>query len=129
MPRDFELAFNPDTGELDFVYDEEAKNFRVIDDCRNNLVMSVAVAQASFWAAPSFGSRSRDVRKIAADAAEEIAAHIRSATRWLVDSGRCRAVDVMVEEDTNEPGRMNVEVTGRQADGRNVPFTTFLRVI
>jgi len=129
MLRDFALAVDPLTGEVDFVYDEVAKDFVFTDDCRNNLILSVMIAKGTYWAAPDFGSTHREVKKNTENAPNEIATGIKEATRWIVASGRCLDIEVNAEADENEPGRINIEVIGRQADGRDVPFTTFLRVI
>lgn len=127
--RDFEIAIDPNTGEADFVYDETTKNFSIIDDCRNNLILSVLIARGSYWAAPDFGSTHHEVKKNTENAPAEIAARIREATRWIIDAGRCVTIDVTAEPDESDHNRINIEVVGLQPDGRTVEFTTFLRVI
>ena len=129
MPKDFGLIVDPLTGEVDFEYDEVAKNFVVIDDCRNNLILSIMIAKGSLFSNPDFGSTHREVKKNIAGAVDYIKSRLREAVKWMIDNGRCNSIDIDVQIDENENGRVNIEVIARQTDGRDVPFTTFLRVI
>ncbi|MBN1130289.1 MAG: phage GP46 family protein [Chitinispirillaceae bacterium] len=129
MPRDFAITVDTSTGEADLAYDATAADFAPVDDCRNNLILSVVVARESFFANTSFGSGHARLKKKTSDIAAEIERHIVDATKWIVQAGRCIDITVSAEEDRAEPNRINIQVVARKSNGDTVPFTTFVRVI
>jgi phage gp46-like protein len=129
MPHDFGLMVDPLTGEVDFEYDPVKKDFVIIDDCRNNLILSVMISKKSYFAALDFGSTHRDIKKQTAGVAGDIKRRIESAVKWIIDAGRCTEITVIAEEDRNDMGRINIELNALQANGLTIPFTTFVRVI
>lgn len=95
----------------------------------NNVFLSLAVERGSFFHNPSFGLRRRHRLKNTESTAALIRHDYIEALQWLIDLGRAKTVEVMVERDRLvDLHRLKVLVTVTQADGRVLSFETFREV-
>jgi phage gp46-like protein len=99
-------------------------------DIFNNIFLSLAIKQGSWWLNPNFGLRDRGRLKNTESTARLIREDCKRALQWLVDSGRAIAIEVTTERDrSSDLHRLKILVEATQADGRKVSFETFKEVV
>ena len=96
----------------------------------NNVFLSLAVERGSFFHRPQFGLRKRGRMKNTAATAALIRHDYLDALQWLIDIGRAKYVQVVVERDrTVDLHRLKISIEVEQADGRVLTFETFREVV
>lgn len=106
-------------------------SFDKAEDITNNIFLSLNIRQGAFFLLPNFGSRLHLLmRGILNDRTLKLAQeYSREALQWLLDTGRARAVEVTAERHETDLHRVNLHVQVTQADGREISFETFFRVV
>jgi phage gp46-like protein len=107
-----------------------AMTFDRAGDILNNIFLSLAIGQGSWWFNPGFGLRRRDRLKNTEATARLVREDCKQALQWLLDSGRAAAIEVFVERDrSQDTGRLRILVEATQADGNRVTYETFQEVV
>jgi phage gp46-like protein len=126
--NDLYLDIAPATGECDFVYDEDLADYKRTDTVRNNLILSIENAKASWYAAQNIGSDHHKIDRLTASAPDRVKVCLASATQWTIDAGRCSKIEVdAVADEANK--RIVVTVKATQINGVVIPYTTYFRVV
>ncbi len=100
------------------------------DSILNNLWLSLAVEQGTFFARPSFGMRSLRGEKLTARTVELARQYAVEAVQWVIDIGRATDINIQAEADkSSATGRIELLVAATQADGRQVSFEKFVEVV
>jgi len=130
---DLLLTLDPQTGEIDFVYNEDTGLFTMTesltDTVRNNLILSIKIPRGALVTAPDFGSRRSEIDVVDEEAIDRLVQYDRQATQWIVDAGRAKSIEIEAEEDTGTAGRINERITAVLPDDTVVDFTTFFKVV
>lgn len=117
---DFKIEIDHGLGRMTFEKD---------DTILNNIYLSLAVSQGSFFQNPEFGSRLHLLQRAKnTDTSSALAEdYCREALQWLLDIGKAKSIDISTERET--PDRLKVLVEATQADERKVNFETFVEVV
>jgi len=99
------------------------------DGIFNNIYLSLHVQKGSFFAAPDFGSRLHEIKKLTEQNIALAKDYCKEACQWIIDLGRATSIDIIVERDEDVMNRMNILVTAVQANGAEMSFTTFVEVV
>jgi len=100
------------------------------DDLLTNVIVSVEIAQGSFFVDPSFGLKRRERLKNTDGSARLVEGDIRAALQWLIDAGRAASVEVVMEIDRQEDrNRLKARISVQDQHGRVVSYDKFVEVI
>jgi len=97
------------------------KAFDWVDPIYNNLYLSIHTKKEvkgvndgdQFWN-PLFGSELHTIKKASGDAVLRARDMIISSTKWMIDIGRVKEIDVLVVADGN---RFDITITVTKIDG------------
>jgi phage gp46-like protein len=100
------------------------------NDLLTNVILSVEIAQGSFFLDPTFGMLRRPREKNTAATAKLIEGDVRSALQWLIDVGRATSIAVVMEIDTLlVKTRLKARITVTAAQGNKVTYDKFVEVV
>jgi len=94
----------------------------------NLLWFSINIVRGTIFNNPTFGLDLSDIKKLTDDKIEIITARYQAALKWIIDIGKARSIDVIVEKNTQSIGRIDILVSAIQADGTPVELSTFRSV-
>lgn len=115
---------------IEMTADRAAESFTKADTIFNNIFLSLAIEQGSWWLDPTFGLRSRGRLKNTAATARLLEQDCKNALQWIIDTGRADSIDIATERDqAQDLGRLKLLIVATQADGRRVTFTKFIEVV
>lgn len=104
--------------------------FQAGNDLLTNVIISLEIAQGSFFVDPDFGLVRRARMKNIPATAQLIEADIRAALQWLLDAARATAIDVAMEIDTAiDRNRLKARVTVTGAKGDQITYDKFVEVV
>ena len=87
--------------------------------------LSLNIEQGAFFNSPNFGFKLSDIKKITASNIQLIKTRAELALQWLLDTGKAKAIDVIVERDTQDYNRINWRAEIEQADGLTLTSSGF----
>lgn len=93
-----------------------------------DLLLSALVPRGAFFLDPSRGLRAMP-KKITDQSLGLVKDYFKESSKWLIDAGRAKSIDVLVEPDLTEGNRIAVEETAVQANDAVVTFETFVPVV
>ena len=94
----------------------------------NLLYFSVSLPQGLMFNLPNFGLNLLDIKKLTDDKIELIQGRVEKAVQWIIDIGKARSIDVLVEKNAQAVGRVDIQIRAIQADGTPVSLDTFRSV-
>jgi hypothetical protein len=108
-------------GLLEQTYEQDATIY-------TDMVLSVNVEQGSFFLDTSFGLAALP-KAITAQTVPLIKQRFEQAWQWLIDTGKAKSIDVLVEQDSDDKDRVNVSAQAVQANDQVVTYEAFVEVI
>ena len=93
-----------------------------------NIYTSLMIKKGSLFNTPSFGLDLSDIKKVTATNIKLIETRLRDALQWLIDIGKAKTINVIVERDSLDRSRINYKVEAVQADGIPVIVSYFRTV-
>ena len=89
------------------------------------------VDKGSYPFDPSFGSELFRLKRSKRTERTRLLAvrYCKEATEWIKKLGRALEISVFAEYDSQDVNRLNVKVSGRQADEEDAIFETFVEVV
>lgn len=97
-------------------------------DIRTDMFTSLTINKGSFVLNPSFGSDLYKIKKITESSLNLAKQYCQEALKWLIQVGRAKTIDVIVERDTSDYTRMNIKVTATQPNGLIVSWGIYRTV-
>ncbi len=95
----------------------------------NNVFLSLAIEQGTFFQNPAFGLRRRERPKNTANNEALMAEDAKQALQWIIDAGRASKIEVFTERDrTVDLHRLKLLIQVTKADGSTVTFQHFVGV-
>jgi phage gp46-like protein len=101
--------------------------FQKNSDIKTGMWLSLSTQKGTFFQDPTFGLQR--MTKVSDSDIPLYTQYIEEALDWLLQSGRAKSIDVLVERDLNDVNRINVKVQATQPDGLIVTYETFQRVV
>lgn len=98
-------------------------------DLLTNVILSLEIAQGSFFAAPDFGMRRRPRLKRTERNAQLVKGDAEQALQWLINSGRATAIVVVTSLDDRVRNRLRINVQATGAKGNQVSYEKFVEVV
>lgn len=90
--------------------------------------LSLELENGQFFNMPNFGLKTKDIKKITANNIEMLKQRVKDALQWLLDTGKAKSIDVVVERDSVDYNRINWKVEAVQADGLPIEASGFRTV-
>jgi phage gp46-like protein len=117
---DFQISASGDgrTGTMQF-----QKNM----DIKTGMWLSISTEKGTFFQDPGFGLTK--MTKVTDQDIPLYTGYIEEALDWLLQSGRAKSIDVLVERDLQDVTRLNIKVQATQPNGLIVTYETYQRVI
>jgi len=97
-------------------------------DIRTDMFTSLTINKGSFALNPTFGSDLYKIKKITESSLNLAKQYCQEALKWLIQVGRAKTIDVIVERDTDDFTRMNIKVTATQPNGLIVSWAMYRTV-
>lgn len=98
-------------------------------DIRTDIYNTLNIDKGKFFQNPNFGNELYKIKKITAQHLNLAQQYIQEALAWLLQVGRARTIDVIVEADDTDINRINIKITATQPDGLIVTYSQFKRVV
>lgn len=95
---------------------------------RTNIFYSGNIEVGTFFQNPTFGIKLSDIKKITPRTMNLIKQRIENAYSWILDIGRAKELNILVEPDNQNINRINYKVDITQADGIPVSVSGFITV-
>jgi hypothetical protein len=95
----------------------------------SNIYYSLKIKKGSFFVNTNFGSAHSDIKKVTANAADDIKDAISAALKWILDLGRASTIDIVTDIDDSDRCRCNILIKATKPSGEEITFTTFYRVV
>lgn len=108
-------------GNPEMSYDQDAT-------IATDLLLSAMVQQGSFFLDPSFGLRELP-NKITDQNMGLVKDYLKQSSRWLIDAGKAKSIDVLVEPDLTEKNRLDIQESATQANDTVATFETFVPLV
>lgn len=93
-----------------------------------DLLLSAMVQQGAFFLNPSFGLREMP-KKITDGNNGLVKSYLKDSCKWLIDAGKAKSIDVLVEPDLIEKNRLDIQESATQANDTVVTFEIFVPVV
>lgn len=103
--------------------------FKSGNDLLTNMILSLEIAQGSFFADPTFGLRPRPQAKRTQKMVRLIKGDIEDALQWLLDTGRASSIEVTMEIPTNDLYRVTALVEATAPNGGQIRYEKFVEVV
>jgi phage gp46-like protein len=97
-------------------------------DIRSDIYNSLNIKKGSFFQNRNFGNDMFRIKKVTAQNLNLAKQYIQEALAWLLQVGRAKTIDVIVEADSADINRINVKVTATQPDGLIVTYSEWVYV-
>ena len=114
---------------LDAQYPTGGLTFTKNSDIRTDIFNSINIKKGSFFQNPDFGSELHTIKKLTDSNLLLARQYIQEATQWMINTGRAVSLDVIVERDSTDRGRMNLKITAVQPNGLIIVWEQYKRVV
>ena len=118
---DFQIQFDQGTNTGALVF---AKN----TDIRTSMFLSMNINKGDFFQNRNFGNNLYKIKKITPQNIALAKQYIEDSVRWLIQTGRAKSIDVIVEQDSSMLGQLDIKITVTQPDGLIITYTQFYPV-
>jgi len=98
------------------------------DDISTNIFWSINIPFGSIFNNRKFGLNMNGITKVSEKSRLLFNDRIKSALQWLIDIGKAKTIDVLVERDLTNIYQFNYRVDAIQADGIPITVTGFQTV-
>jgi hypothetical protein len=92
-------------------------------DIRTSIYNSINVKKGTFFGDPTFGCE--HITKITAGNLTLEKQRVQASLAWLLQTGRAKTIDVIVEQDTLDVSRVNIKVTATQPNGLIITYQQY----
>lgn len=98
------------------------------EDISGNIFTSLSIPKGKLFNLPSFGLDLSDIKKVTSNNINLIKTRIQAALSWLIDIGKAKSINIIVEKDQKDITRINYSIEAIQADGIPVTVSYFRTV-
>lgn len=92
------------------------------------LFNSVSVKKGTLISKPDFGLDLSDIKKVTTININKIKSRIETACKWLIEVGKAKSLNIIVERNPKDLTRINYKIEAIQADGIPVTVSYFQTV-
>jgi hypothetical protein len=93
-----------------------------------DLLLSAMVPQGAFFLNPDFGLQELP-KKITDQNMGLVKDSFGQSEKWLIDAGKAKSIDILVEPDLTENNRLDIQESATQANDTVVSFKTFVPLV
>lgn len=97
-------------------------------DISTNIWYSFNTKKGTQFYNKDFGLDLSDIKKVTNNNITAIHQRLVDAVQWLIDLGRAKSIDIIVEKDLQDNTRVNFSLNAVQADGVPVVIENFIEV-
>lgn len=105
------------------------RDFLLADSLLSNIYFSLMIKRGDWWIAPEFGSLFHTLRTFEKNVLQQAERFAKSATKWIIDTGRASKIDFFVRRSIQNQDRLEIHVLATKKDGSEVKFETFYSVV
>lgn len=98
------------------------------EDISTSLYLSLGISHGTLFNNIDFGLKLDDIKKVTVNNIELIKSRIENALQWMLDIGKVKTIDIIVERDSKDINRIDIKVEAVQIDGTPINISMFRTV-